>query len=335
MPFDVAVISQELESLEKNLVQYLLTPNETTNEIIAHIFSCGGKRLRPALFYLCSKLIGYQGEHLHAIAAVCEYIHAASLLHDDVIDNSQMRRNKPSTNSIWGDETAVLVGDLTYAAACRLMVKTQSLELIDCFAECIRFMSESELFQLDLLWKADTTRQDYLRLVSGKTACLFEASCQTPAFLLDKVHADKDSEIQKSLGIFGRNLGFVFQIVDDCLDYSQDEKTLGKPVAQDIFQGKITFPLIYALENCQTGTVQDLVQKVIDNCDTSDEIKRQLVERVNALGVPAAMDFCQNYLRDAQQELEKVYEKTSQTDGQKRAFYALSEICRMAIERQT
>lgn len=180
----LAPVVQELQALEPLLIQYLLTPNEPTNQVISHIFSSGGKRVRPALFLLTAQLIGYKGEHQFPIASVCEYIHTASLLHDDVIDNSSLRRNKPTTNSVWGDETAVLAGDLVYSAACRLMVKTQSLPLIDTFAECIRFMSESELFQLELLWKIDTTQEQYSRVVAGKTAALFEASCKTPGYLL-------------------------------------------------------------------------------------------------------------------------------------------------------
>ncbi len=118
-------ITSDLESLEKKLVEYLLTPNEPTNQVLSHIFSSGGKRIRPAIFLLCSQLIDYDGEHKYPIASVCEYIHTASLLHDDVIDNSTLRRNKPTVNSVWGDETAVLSGDLIYSAACRLMVKNQ------------------------------------------------------------------------------------------------------------------------------------------------------------------------------------------------------------------
>ena len=335
MQFNINSIEKEVHELEFFLIQYLLTKNESTNEIISHIFKSGGKRLRPVLFYLCSKLVGYDGDHLHPIAAVCEYIHTASLLHDDVIDNSKLRRNKPTVNSIWGDETAVLSGDLIYSTACRLMVKTRSLDLIDCFAECIRYMSESELFQLELLWKLDTTKQDYLRLVEGKTACLFEASCKAPGYLLQIKNNKSYEDTIKSLSIYGKNLGTVFQIMDDCLDYSMDEASLGKPVAQDLLQGKVTLPLLFALENCKNDQLKKIVSKIVDGCENSSEIKNDLVTLVNKNnGLQCAMEFCAQYLLQAKSEIAKVFENSEKTKSQKFAYEALIQICESALERK-
>lgn len=292
----------ELAALEPKLVEYLLTPNEPTNQVIAHIISSGGKRIRPRLFLTCCDLIGYKGAHRHPIAAVCEYIHTASLLHDDVIDNSTLRRGKPTVNSIWGDETAVLSGDLIYSAACRLMVRTASLPLIDCFAECIRYMSESELYQLQLLWKWNTTREEYLKVVDGKTAMLFAAACQTPAFL-----AQADDAVASALFSYGKALGTAFQIADDCLDYTQTHEQTGKPAVSDLFEGKVTLPLVCALE--EAGLRERAFVQGITSGTTakSPEAQEQLCEIVSQFdGVEKALGFARQSASEALQCLEKV-----------------------------
>lgn len=292
----------ELAALEPKLVEYLLTPNEPTNQVIAHIISSGGKRIRPRLFLTCCDLIGYTGTHRHPIAAVCEYIHTASLLHDDVIDNSTLRRGKPTVNSVWGDETAVLSGDLIYSAACRLMVRTGSLPLIDCFAECIRYMSESELYQLQLLWKWDTTREEYLKVVDGKTAMLFAAACQTPAFL-----AQADEAVASALFNYGKALGTAFQIADDCLDYTQSHEQTGKPAVSDLFEGKVTLPLICALEDAGLNE-RAFVQSITTGAATkSPETQEKLCAIVAAhRGVEKALGFAQQAAREAVLCLDKV-----------------------------
>ncbi|MEN9824665.1 MAG: hypothetical protein RI953_410 [Pseudomonadota bacterium] len=274
----------ELKMLEPLLVEYLLTPNEPTNDVLRHIFAAGGKRVRPGLFLLISRLIHYTGTHRMPIAAVCEYIHTASLLHDDVIDNSTLRRGKPTANSIWGDETAVLAGDLIYSAACRLMVKTRSLELIDTFAECIRFMSESELFQLELLWKADITQEQYERVVRGKTAVLFEASCKTPGFL-----AELTAETCERLGDYGRHLGYVFQIADDILDYAGNEAEVGKKLGADLLAGKVTLPILCGIVNekelnSSGGRLTSLVNETLLQGTCSDSALQEIVHLTQSTG---------------------------------------------------
>lgn len=298
----IPTIENDLLELENKLVHYLMTPNKPTNQILEHIFSSGGKRIRPALFLCASKIINYDGEFKYPMAAVCEYIHTASLLHDDVIDNSTLRRNKPTVNSVWGDETAVLSGDLIYSTACRLMVKTRNLELIDCFAECIRFMSESELFQLDMLWNLDISIEQYMRIVHGKTAFLFEASCKTPALL-----NNSDKNIYELLAEYGKNLGFAFQIADDCLDYEGNQEILGKPVASDLFEGKITLPLIYALQQ-KDSKLYALVKNIIETGEATAEEKEQLIFQVKE----------KNGLKMA---IEKAHEFAE------RSILALDEIC--------
>lgn len=316
------LIRDELSELEPKLVEYLLTPNKPTNQILEHIFSSGGKRIRPSLFLLCSQLINYNGEHKFPIAAVCEYIHTASLLHDDVIDNSTLRRNKPTVNSVWGDETAVLAGDLIYSAACRLMVKTRNLELIDCFAECIRFMSESELFQLELLWKTNITIERYERVVHGKTANLFEASCKTPALL-----NNNDEKIVNALANYGKYLGFAFQIADDCLDYQGSQNTVGKPVANDLLEGKITLPLIYALQK-NDEKLHLLVNKIIESGSITHDEKEKLIFYVRESGgLELAQNKAKEYSTLAIKSLENIKDKN------KRVLNTLNELTSFMLNR--
>lgn len=303
MQYFLDATKNNLTQLEPLLVEYLLTPNEPTNDVIRHIFSAGGKRVRPALFLMVADLIDYSGEHKMPIAAVCEYIHTASILHDDVIDNSSLRRGKPTANSIWGDETAVLSGDLIYSAACRLMVKTRSLELIDTFAECIRFMSESELFQLELLWKADVDRRQYERVVHGKTAVLFEASTKTPGYL-----AELKQEACEELGAYGKNLGFVFQFADDLLDYTGDQEKVGKAVAADLRNGKVTLPLLCALENEASVNKTELKDKVTKCLTAGDYSNNELADIMNLVrshgGIDSALALGQKRVELAQSAIQ-------------------------------
>lgn len=298
--------SLELKTLEPLLVEYLLTPNEPTNDVLRHIFGAGGKRIRPSLFLLVSELIGYSGEHRMPIAAVCEYIHTASLLHDDVIDNSTLRRGKPTANSVWGDETAVLAGDLIYSAACRLMVKTRSLELIDTFAECIRFMSESELFQLELLWRSDVSEEQYDRVVKGKTAILFEASCKTPGFL-----AELPTPTRTALGDYGHHLGFVFQITDDILDYAGQASEVGKNVGADLRAGKLTLPVLCGIESenhlpDSERLLTRLVAQTLQQGECSDKDLHTIITRVQSTGgLTAARNKAQAHAEQAKNALIK------------------------------
>lgn len=314
----------DLKLLEPLLVEYLLTPNEPTNDVLRHIFSAGGKRVRPSLFLLVSKLIGYDGCHKMQIAAVCEYIHTASLLHDDVIDNSTLRRGKPTANSIWGDETAVLAGDLIYSAACRLMVRTRSLELIDTFAECIRLMSESELFQLELLWKQDITKQQYERVVEGKTAILFEASCKTPGFL-----KELSSEQCAWLGAYGHHLGFVFQFADDVLDYVGNPDHVGKSVAADLRSGKITLPVLCGLETERGKSetpLTKLVNTVLQNGQCSDDELQKIIELVKSTnGVVRALEHGQSHVRAAKESIKKLFDSLPHKPTASHEAYELLE----------
>lgn len=327
----IAVVAPQLKTLEPLLVEYLLTPNEPTNQVLRHIFSAGGKRVRPALFLLSCQLIGYEGEHKYPISSVCEYIHTASLLHDDVIDNSTVRRGKPTANSIWGDQTSVLSGDLIYSAACRLMARTGSLELIDTFAECIRFMSESELFQLELLWNINTTLAQYERVVLGKTAFLFEASCKTTGYL-----NKSQSALIDALGGYGNAVGFAFQIADDCLDYEGEASEVGKDLVADLLEGKVTLPVILGMQNVTHGAhLKALVEKIFSSGEASEDDKKSLVNSViKSGGLAAAKQTAANYVEQAIASLERALEFCPKTQSSAEAAEAMASLAHYVVSRK-
>jgi octaprenyl-diphosphate synthase len=321
------LIASEIKTLENLLVEYLKTPNAPTNQIIGHIFDSGGKRIRPSLFLLVCQLVGYSGEHKYPIASVCEYIHTASLLHDDVIDNSSVRRNKPTTNSIWGDETAVLAGDLIYSSACRIMVKTRSLELIDTFAECIRFMSESELFQLEMLWNENITQTEYFKIVHGKTAVLFEACTKTPAFL-----AQLTNEESVCLAKIGFHLGMAFQIADDCFDFEGNKDIVGKNLEADLKEGKCTLPVIIAQKN--NPHLKKLVSEVFDSHGVvSEKIDTILNLIKQSEGILESKKIAKNHIQFAEEAIELWSVKFDRVKNEP-AKKCLKDLCFFILNRK-
>ncbi len=232
-------VAGELEGLGPELLRLLECNTVSGNHILNHVLAGGGKRIRPALYFFASRMVGYGGAHLIPMAAVCEYVHTASLLHDDVIDSSAIRRGKPTPNSIWGDEAAVLVGDLIYARASELMAETGSLQIVSMFARAIRLMSDGELLQLEHLYNPVMSEEVYLKIIEQKTAVLLAAACKAPAVLAGVSLADCEA-----LSEFGRCLGFAFQLLDDALDYAGTESVFGKKTLSDLPEGKITLPII-------------------------------------------------------------------------------------------
>lgn len=232
-------IAVEMWELEDRLRTFVSPQTEAAQQVIDHTLGSGGKRLRPALFFYLCKILGYRGEHLYPLAAVCEFVHAASLLHDDVVDSSSVRRQKPTPNSVWGDQQAVLVGDLLYSTASELMARTGQMEVVLAFARAIRMMSEGEILQLERAFDINTTIEDYFTIVRCKTASLIAACCKTAGLLAGAPRSTCDA-----LEEFGTEIGIAFQIIDDVLDYAEPTAVTGKPALADIREGKITLPCI-------------------------------------------------------------------------------------------
>lgn len=242
----LSLAKQALDSVDEEMQTLLLkipdlVPSETdvAQRMLSQLFSTPGKMIRPALYFLSCKLLAYNGAHKFSIAAVSEFVHTASLLHDDVIDCSTLRRNKPTMNSIWGDEAAVLLGDLIYARASELMAETKNLEIVSSFARSIRLMSESELLQLENVFNFKLSEESYFKILFGKTAVLIATACKSAALLAEASRAQ-----QQSLEEFGLNIGIAFQLVDDALDFLGEDRLLGKKNFADLQEGKVTLPLI-------------------------------------------------------------------------------------------
>jgi octaprenyl-diphosphate synthase len=266
----LAPVAAELSDLAPHLTTLLRAKTASGRHIIEHILGAGGKRVRPGLYFFASKLVGYAGEHLLPMAAVCEYVHTASLLHDDVIDNSTLRRGKPTPNKIWGDESAVLVGDLIYSRASELMADTGSLEIVRLFARAIRIMSDGELLQLEHLYNPSMQETAYYEIIENKTAVLLSAVCKAPAIL-----AGSGTKAEADLSEFGRCVGFAFQLLDDALDYASSDQIFGKKTLADLPEGKVTLPLILLK---QYATAQEL--NFVENLIHSEEISRDSMLKV-------------------------------------------------------
>ena len=214
------------------------------NQLGQHIIFSGGKRLRPILLLLSARTCEYKGEDDALLAAVIEFIHTATLLHDDVVDDSEMRRGQQTASNIWGNEAAVLVGDYLYSRAFQMMIRAQSMRIMDLLANATNTIAQGEVLQLLNINDPDTTEEKYLEVIYGKTACLFEAATQIGAIL-----GGAEESVEMGLADYGKHLGTAFQLVDDALDYSASSLELGKNTGDDLAEGKPTLPLIYALEH--------------------------------------------------------------------------------------
>jgi len=240
---DIALVKEKMQEILNGVSPLISKVGE-------HIVMGGGKRIRPLLAILCSRITGYSGEKSTHLACSIESIHTASLLHDDVVDCASMRRGRASANSIWGDQAAILVGDFLYSNALKLANSLQDLRIIDALSSATISMTESELLQLSKKGDPEISEEDYMRIIKGKTALLMSAACRSGALLGNISQKEEDA-----LASFGLKLGLTFQMADDILDYTAEEEILGKGPGKDIEEGKITLPLIYLLRQASLNEI--------------------------------------------------------------------------------
>ena len=236
------LVEKDLERVEREIGLESVASVDVLTTIGRYLQSGGGKRLRPILVLLSARLAGESGDSAIRMAAVVEMIHAATLVHDDVIDTAKMRRGRPSTNAIWGNHMCVLAGDWLYMQAFQIALRERNFHVLDLLISLTQLMVEGELLQLERIGRIDITEADYMELVDRKTASLFSACARIGAMV-----GGADDSTEARLGEFAWNLGIAFQLVDDVLDFTSREKVLGKPVGNDLREGKVTLPLIYAL----------------------------------------------------------------------------------------
>ncbi len=255
------LIQAELDLVERRITAESVASVDAVTAIGQYLQSSGGKRLRPSLLILAAKLVDGErfvpGATAIQLGAVVEMIHAATLVHDDVIDAAETRRGRPSSNVKWGNHTCVLAGDWLYMQAFQIALRERNFQILDLLIGLTQMMVEGELLQLERIGRIDVTEADCMELVDRKTACLFSVCAR-----LGALAGRADVQAQEKLGEYAWNLGMAFQLVDDVLDFTAREKTLGKPVGGDLREGKVTLPLVYALE-CATASERRLVETIL------------------------------------------------------------------------
>lgn len=230
-----------LDAVNHVILDRMQSPVALIPELAGHLIAGGGKRLRPMLTLGCASLLGYEGDRHYKLAAAVEFIHTATLLHDDVVDASGLRRGKATANALYGNPASVLVGDFLFSRAFELMVEDGALRVLKILSRASAVIAEGEVAQLTAQRDVSTTEDRYLDIISAKTAALFSAACQISA-----VVAERDTAVEEALAGYGRYLGIAFQLVDDAIDYVSDAATMGKNVGDDFRDGKITLPVILA-----------------------------------------------------------------------------------------
>ena len=247
-------------------------------ELAGHLIAGGGKRMRPMLTLACASLLGYPGNRHHKLAAAVEFIHTATLLHDDVVDGSGMRRGKRTANLIWGNPASVLVGDFLFSRAFELMVEDGSLKVLKILSHASAVIAEGEVEQLTAQRRIETGEEQYLRIIAAKTAALFAAACR-----ISPIVAEAGEESELALESYGKNLGVAFQLVDDVIDYASDADTMGKGVGDDFRDGKMTLPVILAYAR-GSGDDRAFLRSAISGAQNGDEELTRAIALVRSSG---------------------------------------------------
>jgi octaprenyl-diphosphate synthase len=235
------LVAEDMNGVNAVILDRMQSKVALIAELAGHLIAGGGKRMRPMLTLACAKLLGYPGTRHHKLSAAVEFIHTATLLHDDVVDGSGMRRGKRTANLIWGNSASVLVGDFLFSRAFELMVEDGSLKVLKILSSASAVIAEGEVEQLTAQRRIDTDEEQYLAIIGAKTAALFAAACRVAP-----VVAEADEETELALESYGKHLGIAFQLADDVIDYASDAETMGKGVGDDFRDGKMTLPLILA-----------------------------------------------------------------------------------------
>lgn len=271
-------IAGELKEVEEDFERRLGSRVPLVTEIARHLVLSGGKRIRPALMILSARLCGYEGKDYIPLAGAIELIHTATLLHDDVVDNAEMRRGNPTANVLWGNVASVLVGDFLLSRAFSMMVEVRDLKVLEVMAETTTLLAEGETFELTKTADISLTEGEYLEMVAQKTASLMSASARIGAIL-----ARAREEQEEALATFGLKVGIAFQLVDDCLDYIGKEEALGKKVGSDIKEGKVTLPLIWTLGRCSSEE-RNFIRDTLLEADPDMKSIKEVVELVHQHG---------------------------------------------------
>ena len=272
------LVREDLLLVEQELMRQSATAFEPVSEITSYLLGGGGKRMRPALLLIANRYAGRRREGSIRLAAVVELLHSATLIHDDVIDSADTRRGRPSANSRWGNHRSVLAGDWLYMQSFQMALEERNFRILDVLIDLTQKMVEGELIQLAKIGRIDVTEEDALKLATHKTACLFSGCARLGAVL-----GGLEGEEEEALADYGKYAGLAFQLVDDLLDFTGSAKQLGKPVLSDLKEGKVTLPLIYAMENGHREA-RELVAQVLEEKEFVSVKPERLVALVNESG---------------------------------------------------
>ncbi|MBF0335002.1 MAG: polyprenyl synthetase family protein [Alphaproteobacteria bacterium] len=283
-PIDVlsALVEDDLKKVNQTIVEHMHSPVVLIPQLAGHIIAAGGKRLRPMLTLASARLCDYPGDRQIRLAACIEFIHTATLLHDDVVDESDLRRGLASANAVWGNKASVLVGDFLFSRSFELMVEDGSVPVMAILSRASSVIAQGEVLQLITSNDTETGEDAYLEVIRSKTAELFAAACRLGAVVADRPRAEEEA-----LEAYGQNLGVAFQLVDDVLDYSAKQATLGKAIGDDFREGKITLPVILAFQRADEEE-REFWRRTLERLDQKDDdedLKRalDLMERSGSL----------------------------------------------------
>ena len=299
-----------MESVNAVIRLYLHSDVELINKMASYIIESGGKRLRPMLVLLCARACGYTGEKHALVAAIIEFIHTATLLHDDVVDESSLRRGHETANSIWGNESSVLVGDFVFSRSFEMMVDVGEMRVMEILAHASNTIAEGEVMQLLNCNDPDTSEDRYMAVIQSKTAKLFEAACQLGALL-----AKQPQETERACAAYGIHIGTAFQLKDDVLDYQSSAEEMGKNLGDDLAEGKPTLPLIYALKN-SNGTTADIIRESIINGG-----KQHMEEVLTAIESTNAIEYTENAAIKKAQTAKRIIEILPDNEYRDALFY--------------
>jgi octaprenyl-diphosphate synthase len=311
-------IAADMEAINAVIRQQLHSDVPLVNQIAEYIIGAGGKRIRPVLVLLMANAYTYGGSHHHTLAAVIEFIHTATLLHDDVVDESSLRRGRQTANALFGNAASVLVGDFVYSRAFQMMVSVGNMRVMEILADATNVIAEGEVLQLLNMHDPDVTEASYLQVIRSKTAKLFEAAAQLGALIAGAPEAEIEAAAE-----YGRSLGTAFQLIDDVLDYSGNATDIGKNVGDDLREGKPTLPLIYLMQN-GTQDQQALVRACIENGD-----EQHFDEILTAITSSGALDYTK---RKAEQAAQRA---SASIAGLPHSQFkdSLLQLCAFAVDR--
>ena len=315
-----ALIEGDMKLVDALILRRLQSDVVLINQVGHYIVNSGGKRLRPMIVLLAARALGYQGRDHIDIAAIIEFIHTATLLHDDVVDGSDKRRNRDTANSVWGNATSVLVGDFLYSRAFEMMVDVNMMRVMEILSHATNRIAEGEVLQLLNCNDADIDEQKYFEVILRKTATLFEAGAQLGAVL-----CGAGAEQEKALAAYGRHLGIAFQIIDDALDYSSSDKEIGKNIGDDLAEGKPTLPVLRAM---QVGTV--VQQQALR--DAIEQGGRDRIDVVmNAIESTDAIEYTSRLAKEEAEKAKAVLEQLPPSIYRD----ALAAVANFAVQRRS